>query len=298
MELLPAIGALLITLKRRAHRVAENVAYNNVKISKRRKTGAYILLFWAVPVLFTSLPFLPMLRLVYINPETRGWYLCGYELYRIIGQSLSFSLFCIVWLAYKQPKRAGPETEHSENFIRKLASIFKFPIDLPDLAIMVISGMFTLVLQTIKCIVHVCAYFMNYPPMNLLAIAQFVAHDIASFIQMASFFAQYQVIRTFLTFDKNSMERIRMDKFVVHFAPVALAINILHFGKIYWSNANYLPPYQTDYDNVLSVLHSAYPGSLLFSMTAALCWAHIIERLYKAGAYRMISNVETVENDH
>jgi hypothetical protein len=118
MELLPAIGPLLITLKRRAHRVAENVAYNNVKISKRGKKGAYILLFLAVPVLFISLSFLPMLGLLHKNRKTREWLLFGHELYRIIGQSLRFSLFCIVWLAYRQSKRAvsDPESEHSENY--------------------------------------------------------------------------------------------------------------------------------------------------------------------------------------
>jgi hypothetical protein len=293
MELLPAIGALLVTLQRRAHRITKSISYNDAKISKRLKKWAYGLLFLTVPVSFMAFPFLQLLCIFYNPHEAPAWLVHG--LYRIFEESLIIFLFGIVWLSYRQPKKAAllsdPEQNHSDFFKscnQKLSSFFKFAIDLPDLAIMVISGRFTVVVEIVKLCMHIIAYIYYIIEMKNLSTAQFIAHDIASLIQVTSFFVQYRLIRTFLTFDNDSMMKLNSDKFVVHFAPAALAINVLRYREIYLNNANYLPRYLTQnvvYDNVLSLLASAYPGSLLFSMTAALCWAHIVERLYKTGAY-------------
>uniref|UniRef100_A0A914V2B0 Gustatory receptor n=1 Tax=Plectus sambesii TaxID=2011161 RepID=A0A914V2B0_9BILA len=225
-------------------------------------------------------------------------YTCIMELFPAVWALLVCTLLsyasntALFWTVRETWHRVGdniPVMTKVGKFLKKLSKPWKWIIfDQPDLTILILSGFITFTTALIKFIVHLIVY--SGSSLNAVAIAAIFMGDLANLVMVLSFYIQFTLIKKFLLFNKSSMKQLAEFQFILHLAPTAIVINILLFGAIYASKSSILPPHPTNnvsYDNMLALLESAYPGSYLYLTTAAVCWAHVVERMYKAGAYRV-----------
>lgn len=90
-------------------------------------------------------------------------------------------------------------------------------------------------------------------------------------------------------------------------APLAMFINVTRFATIFANKMGFLPSVPTSnvfLNNILIMMQSLYPMPNIFSLTAAVCWAHILENTFivfyrsaEEGTFIVINNPEeTVGN--
>uniref|UniRef100_A0A914VSQ1 Gustatory receptor n=1 Tax=Plectus sambesii TaxID=2011161 RepID=A0A914VSQ1_9BILA len=290
MELFPAVWALLVCTIRRRDHISANRQYDpDYEPKTYRITVCYILLILALLIKVALFILQSILLPYYDDHHTTD----NAQLINASVQLLSYACnIALFWTVRETWHCIGdniPVMTKVGKFLKKFSKPWTWIVfDQPDLAILILSGFITFTTALIKFIVHLAVY--SGSSLNAVAIAAIFMGDLANLVMILSFYIQFTLIKKFLLFNKSSMKQLAEFQFILHLAPTAIVINLLMFGAIYASKSSILPPYPTNNvsrDNMLALLESAYPGSYLYLTTAAVCWAHVVERMYKAGAYRV-----------
>uniref|UniRef100_A0A914DNL6 Uncharacterized protein n=1 Tax=Acrobeloides nanus TaxID=290746 RepID=A0A914DNL6_9BILA len=120
---------------------------------------------------------------------------------------------------------------------------------------------------------------------------------VANVLEFATFYNLISFTKKFLwlghTAKEHPISGFFQDTFKKNFsayvaAPFFVYIGLIKFSGYYLLNRLRQVPENTDYahwDDILTVLQSLYPTTMLFSMTLTICFAHVIEEFFKAGLY-------------